>query len=205
MVAQWEAFAHNGAGTSGDPVVSKPSGTVETNLLVATAVTDSGATATPPGGWTQLVANRLWWKLAGAAEAASYTFVISGALARSNVAIARITGHDLLNPIDDFDTSPEGTGALTIPSVDSLGADRLLLGICCKVNNGAAVTPPAGVTERWDATSGAGWTTAGGDEVVGAGATGTRLWTPTAGGNGIAAMVAIKPAGNSGAGFLALL
>lgn len=125
-------------------------------------------------------------------EPTSYTFVVSGA-GNSIVRVVVYRGVDPNAPYDDADLLSGATGAIVLPSVDSVGADRRLFQGVVKLGS-TSFTGPVGV-ERWDAaTSPSNYTSAGGDEVVGAGPTGTRTWTPAAGTAGsIGYILALKP------------
>ncbi len=186
MAAVWQSFAHASGATGADPVVTKPSGTVQDDLLVACGLTVNGGTFTAPAGWTQhansLNAFRpLWWKVAGGSEPANYTFVTSDATTASIVVIVRISGATTSTPIEAA-AGVAGTGALTLPTVTSGGAGRLLLQIMVKAIASNTWTPPGAPTvERHDASVGTSptYSSASGDETVGSGATGTRVWTPS--------------------------
>jgi hypothetical protein len=199
MTAQWQSFASDSGTVGGDPTVTKPTGTVDGNLLIAYTIATAGNTITAPAGgatWNlhavSLGVNaRLWWKIASG-EPANYTFVNSGA-GNSQVVVVRVTNFNAANPID-VASGFSGTGTLVIPSVTPTGPDRLLLQLVAK-NSNTTFTGPGTATERWDALAG-GFGSAGGDEVVGAAATGTRTWTPSSANvtPGVGFMVAINPA-----------
>lgn len=211
VTAAWRSVSAASATLGGDPVVTKPSGTVDGDLLIAIGVTAAGQTVTKPdaswttASWSLGAGAPAFWKIA-ASEPANYTFVVSGT-GGSIVSIVRIDGHDPINPFDAGSGNyVAGPGALAIPSVTSAGAGRLLMQMCVKLNN-TSFTGPGSQTERYDANVAPSTAThAGGDEVVGSGATGTRTWTPAAGsGPFLTYMAAIAPIPTSSAAFLALL
>src|SRR3990172_376955 len=83
----YQSHATNGTveGSGTTITIDKPSGTAEGDLLVAQIVHGTGSQSTldggQPSGWTQIgVGNNadhnigVWWKIAGAAEPANYTF-----------------------------------------------------------------------------------------------------------------------------------
>jgi hypothetical protein len=209
VVAAYQSFAHASASTGASIVVTKPSGTVDGDLLIAVGRAGSGASVTAPAGWTTHASSLgtgspLWTKIASG-EGASYTFTQT-ALATSKVVIVRVNGQASSTPVD-VAAGVSGTAALVIPTVTPTGANRLLLQIAS--HHGAGTwTPPGTATERFDALDAASFAAAGGDEIVGAGATGTRTWTPSVtGSTGVAYMLAIAPApdANTGRAFLSLL
>lgn len=195
MVAVWQSVSAAGATLGTDPVVALPAGTVDGDLLVAVGLVNGANTITAPAGWTTHpnslgTSNPLWTRVASS-EPADYTFVTSGT-ASSIVQIVRISGYNTATPID-VATGVAGTGtAYVIPTLTSNGADRLLMQMVSKLNN-TSFTGPGSQTERYDAVT-TGFTYAGGDEVVGSGATGTRTWTAASGSNfGVAYMLAVAP------------
>jgi len=201
MVAAWQSFAHRSESLGGDPTVTKPTGTVDGDLLVAIGILNGAGTITKPdASWnthanSQGAAAPLFWKIASG-EPASYTFAVSSTFT-SQILIVRINGHNPTTPIDVASglVVASGTAAIAIPSVTPTGASRLLMQLCVKLQN-TTFTGPGSQTERFDATSSTqNAVSAGGDEVVGAGATGTRTWTAaTGGGFSVGYMLAINPA-----------
>lgn len=201
MTAAWQSQASISATATADPVCSKPAGTVQGDLLVAVVCCSGGGSCATPSGWNLHASSistqkPLFWKIAGASEPANYTFDVSGTLINTVVVIDRYNGHDPTTPIDAVGKVDPGTGAsFVIGTLTSAGAGRLLAQICAKLAN-TSFTAPGTATKRWDAVTGAPISvTAGGDEVVGSGATGTRTWTAGAAtGTGAGYMLAIAPA-----------
>lgn len=204
MSASYQSVAAASATGGTDPTVATPSGTADGDLLVCCAGS-TGAITPPSGGgtgaaWNEYIVSgvsgagcKLLWKNA-ASEPANYTFGISG-IGNSVIVIARITGHDPAAPIDDAKGVTGSLGNVVLPQVTSSGADRLLFQFLGRLAN-VSFTEPGGVSERFDAaSSSANYRYAGGDEVVGSGATGSRTWTPSSGTAGTSGfMLAIKPA-----------
>lgn len=197
MTAAWQSEAHNGDVNGNNIVVNKPSGTVDGDLLLAVGISTIGGVSAP-AGWTTDPASLgttgpLWSKIASG-EPSTYSFDLGGT-ALGDVVICRISGQ-ASSWRDDAD-GVSATGNLVIPSVDSGGADRLLMQIVLK-RSGVAIsfTGPGSQTERFDVNAGQSQDrTAGGDEIVGSGATGTRTWVPSSGSlAAIAYQVAIAPA-----------
>jgi hypothetical protein len=201
MAAVWRSSASSSASLGGDPVVTKPTGTVDGDLLIAEAVVSTGGSITPVAGGAAWIlhgsslgaSSPFWWKIA-LSEPASYTFTVPGGTAGSNVSISRFDGHHPVSPIDAVSGITNTLQTVIIPTLTSLGAGRLLYQAVMKLNAGNW-TPPGTAAERFDAAGGVGLVAAGGDETVGAGATGSRSWACTiAGGNGVGYMAAIAPA-----------
>lgn len=208
MTAHWQSAAIRSGANSADPVVDKPTGTVDGDLLIAVGCCSVSDTITAPAGWTQLAASqaaysKAWWKIASG-EPANYTWLVSGALAASVVSIDRWTGHDPTTPIDvaSGTTTVGGSLDIVIPSVSPSGSDNALAQIVARLVN-TSYTPPGTATERRDAPAAPNnLATAAGDEVVGSGATGTRTWTPGLS-TGLAHgyMIAINPAAPGAGSF----
>jgi cellulose synthase/poly-beta-1,6-N-acetylglucosamine synthase-like glycosyltransferase len=116
--------------------VTKPTGTVEDDLLIAIMSHDSGfGTLGAPSGWTPifdtLVSSfgctfRAWYLIAGASEPAFYTFTSTDS-DQLIAGIMRFSGHDLNDPIDVSNTSTGTSNAPTAPSVTTTVDDALVL------------------------------------------------------------------------------
>jgi hypothetical protein len=101
-------------------VVTKPTGVVAGDLLVAAIVVGNatGATFSPPAGWTLLstpsngttVKLGVWWKIAGGAEPSNYTFTWTTSQ-RAYGWIMRFTGADASSPINAFATNNAGASS----------------------------------------------------------------------------------------------
>ena len=125
--------------------------------------------------------------------------------------IVRVTGHHPTTPIDVYSgvSTPNGTTNIVIPTITPTGGGRLLLQMVARINNAVTFTKPASATSRYaNNAASQSYGDAGGDEVVGASATGTRTWVPSSStGQAFGFMVAIAPAVNpdTSAGFLGLI
>lgn len=197
MSAVWQTVAARSEGLGTDPVVAVPSGTQNGDLLVAVGVCGAGQTITAPAGWTthgsSLGTQAPLWTRIASSEPANYTFVTSGSVS-SVVQITRISGQAASSPIDAASGHFTTTGANVIPSLTSAGANRLLFQMVVKLSN-TTYTEPVTATPRYDTTAASqNVVYAGADEIVGAGATGTRTWLPTAGVSpSVGYMLAIAP------------
>jgi hypothetical protein len=143
-------------------VMDKPSGTADGDLLFWVLATDgAGTTVTSyPSGWTQLVSRAdgsaapgarliVAYKIAGGSEPSTYSFVLS-ATERCTRVIARISGVDTTNPINDSADAGTNTDSThPAPSVTTTVADCLLLCMGATRNGDVFSAVPSGMTEEW--------------------------------------------------------
>ncbi len=197
MTASFRAVAH-AAGTLGaDPVCNVPAGVQNGDLLLAFCVSTVAAW-TPPAGWTAHPNSAggvapLYQRIASS-EPANYTFVASGS-GNNMTTIVAIKDVAASSPAEVAGNSGVvGSGNIVLPTITTSGANRLLLQMVCRAGGGGTFTPPGTATERYDAVvAPTTFTSAGGDEVVGSGATGTRTWVPSSSGTAIGYIVSIAP------------
>ena len=186
--------------TNGSPItVNKPAGTVSGDVMLASVavVPNTAAVNTPPAGWTLLLStnqtstntSRLYtyYKVAGAAEPASYSWTLSGGNTGVVAAVSSYYGVDTTAPIDA--SAAQATAKLlthTAPSVTTTVTGDMLITVH-EFASARNWTPPAGMTERVDRAS-RGKNNDGvslelnTQLLLAVGATGTR--TATASGNG---------------------
>jgi hypothetical protein len=124
-------------------VITAPTGITSGDLLIAAVATDgstSASIAAPVGGgWTLL--NRgsdsgnnmtlgVWWKIAGAAEPATYTFTWTGN-EQAYGWIMRFSGHDPANPINagQFQQGTSTSSTPPCPSVNTTVANTMIVRI----------------------------------------------------------------------------
>jgi len=112
--------------------------TVEDDLLIAAVATDgdTSASLTPPPGedWTEIdtdcysnaVTLGVWWKLAGASEAASHQFTWTGSQ-QAYGWMMRFTGHDADNPIHNWTASGSISSTPASPAVTTTVDNCLIL------------------------------------------------------------------------------
>jgi hypothetical protein len=168
------ATLNSTAGTS--VVITKPTGTVNDDVMVAIIVKDNQAAITAPGGWTQVTGSpvnhtggnlqlAVYTKKA-ASEGANYTFTWTGAVRNSGWIGSYITV-DGTTPVDVFLSDNAGTGAgpFSTPTAGTtVDGDWLITAIAERhATTGAATTwttddeTGAGDAERLDqGTNGAG-------------------------------------------------
>ena len=140
--------------------VTKPSGVVEDDLMVAFLNKDFNTDiGTPPSGWTEVEnitdgdqRHIMWYKVAGASEAADYTWSWTGGADCVGMIIAW-SGVDTADP---FDVSSQFDSVGIIHTATSITTtnDNALLVAAYGTDVGAATaitwTAPSGMTERED-------------------------------------------------------
>lgn len=181
--------------------VSKPSGALENDVVVVYLQCDAVRTVTPPdGSWTgsQLDSGSTWaafYKVLGASEPSSWTFVLSSASGTTATAVAYYD-IDTATPVaagPTFQRNGSDNTSSVAPSV-SPGSAGTLVTMHSSSGIGTASTP-SGMTERLAASAlGGFYGTALFDESVSSGATGTRTST-TGTGNGAGVSIVLKAAG----------
>ena len=193
-----------------------PPGVVAGDLLVAQVVYNAGGTATitPPAGWntidvvtnpSHLIMQGLYWREATASEPGQYSFTVtSGGPDTASGAIAAYGDVDMSDPIDAVAGQANGTSTNVVaPSITTAQPDTSLVAFFA-VRDDGTVTPPAGMTERWDINSAAGvgatgesMAAAAEEQLAAAGPTGTRTATAQASDGSIGHLVALAPAATS--------
>lgn len=175
---------------------TKPSGTVDGDLLLALVYADT-LTVTPPAGWTSEASSSglFLFSRVASSEGASYQFTTG--FGNNNGTITRVTGASTTSPVaaSDLYLNASATSAV-LPSVVAGAAGSGLIQMVMVRTAGAATwSPPGTATEAYDAdATGGGFRAAGGHETVGAGASGTRTWTSTASADYVmGAIFAINP------------
>lgn len=186
-------------------VIPAPAGVASGDVLLAAVGVRGSPGITPPSGWTLArsdqvgftVKQSVYWKVAGSAEPASYTFTFGSSQGASGTIVA-YTGVDTSAPVDVAGgQTGDGTAPPTAPSVTTTTAnDRLVafFGLAAATGIGA----PAGMTERAEASTTAGTyrtTTEAADQALGAaGATGSRVASTSSTASSIGQVVALRPA-----------
>ena len=172
-------------------VLPKPAGTAGGDVLVACLALNGGSVAANgvPAGWstiatvTSIPNPRVmgYYRVAGSAEPASYTWTLTGALANGG-GIARYVGVNPSQPLDGPPAMASGAAGLaaTLPSVTTSSPNTKLVG-CVGINSGVTsvtIASPSGMTQAWDI---AGKRHEVDDQLVASGgSTGTRTWTLSA-------------------------
>ncbi|MBU1044156.1 MAG: DUF2341 domain-containing protein [Candidatus Omnitrophica bacterium] len=202
------AYSQASATSGGTINVTKPSGTVQGDLLIASYVSDDIYTLTAPSGWTLIqggysnpVDNTpsfgVWYKIADASEPTSYTFS-SGGNDDQYVAILRYQGHDPAAPINNSAIAySTGSNAPTAPSINTTREECVILRVFGADDDDTPYNVPAGYSERYNGKSTASNSSCGG---AGAdttqalpGATGTAAFSMNAIEEWMAVTIAIAP------------
>lgn len=186
--------AASAAAEAASITISKPTGTVEGDLMIASFTGDGNAGNAPtgPAGWTlgdegnpgggdgSNAWTAWWWKIAGPSEPASYDFSQTGS-ADSAGGIITLTGTHETTPIDTHSEAMATSNTPTASGITTTADDSMLVIVGGQQNGGTAMdwTPPGGVTQRYEnATTGSGVGNFGGTEpFLTAGATGSRAFS----------------------------
>lgn len=142
--------------------VTKPAGTVADDILIAVVAWNSGATITPPAGWTLLrtdtdgaLTHKTYYKVAGGSEGASYQWSFSAG-ADAAAAVAAYSGGRTSSPINAHGGNADGDATVTAPSITTNKNNCKLVGLFAingttGIGGGAGTwTPASGMTERED-------------------------------------------------------
>jgi PKD repeat protein len=186
--------------------IPAPSGVVSGDVLIASVDVRGNPTITAPSGWNlirlDLIQNSFrkatYYRVATASEPTSYTWAFSSSLAASGGILA-FSGVSTSNPIDAHSgLASTGTNLITAPSVVTSVPNTMLVGLFAATGN-LTITPPSGMTERFDITSNLGTykvTSEGANALQAtAGATGDRVARADIGLNpNIGQLIALRPA-----------
>jgi hypothetical protein len=145
--------------------IGKPAGTAPGDVLLARLINRNnvGAVATAPAGWTLLRSDQsasqlkawVFYKAAGAAEPASYTFTLDVASYMAG-SISAFSGADVANPIDTHSGQKNGlTTSFNTPAITTSASEGMAVWFGAQIWTGAAcpaspIVPPAGFTEAFE-------------------------------------------------------
>ena len=141
--------------------ISKPTGTVENDLMIATISTDGSETIDVPSGWILVNQNNnsdvtlaVFYRVATVSEPADYTFTW-GSHEQAAGAILRYSGVDTVNPIDvsALDTGDNDTP--TAPDATTTIGDTRIVRVFGS-DDDETITGPSGHDLRVDLVSGSG-------------------------------------------------
>jgi hypothetical protein len=207
-----QAASSSGSSSSRTSItLARPVGTAAGQVMVASIVSNSDDPVSAPAGWTLVRADTIpgvlgqtvYVKVAGAAEPSSYTWRLSD-YRRVAGGITTYGGVDTTHPIDVQAAAVMGGAgtALTAPSLTTTVADTLLIHVGA-ISAEGTLTPPSGMTERWEAASpnfsnsrDVLASASDGPQPV-AGPTGARTVTASRPGPSIAVSLALRPAGDA--------
>jgi hypothetical protein len=208
-----------GVGASNPTTIAKPASTVQGDYLLLCQVDDMDTTlaqmTTPTGGssWgTELFSSsvtaahvKIWGKIAGASEPASYG-IAGASTADRSASITRIPA-GTFDPAQPMFSGPTATTNISnvtahiTPSINSV-IDGLLITLHCgsrNTNVARTYTPPTGMTERIDTQQTSGYSGWVAHEVAtlaltAGGTTGTKSATISAAAQHCSVALVIKPA-----------
>jgi hypothetical protein len=189
--------------------LARPAGTSAGHVMVASVASNDDLGFSAPAGWTRvrddsapdLVRQAVYVKVAGPSEPSSYTWTLPG-WRRVAGGITTYSGVDTTHPVDAHAASVNATNgtAVTAPSVTTTVPGTMLVHLAA-TNAEGSLTPPPGMTERWEARSPNTATTrsdalASSSDAAqdAAGASGPRTAVATNAGPRIGVLLALRPA-----------
>ncbi|KPK38533.1 MAG: hypothetical protein AMJ69_08220, partial [Gammaproteobacteria bacterium SG8_47] len=206
--------AASAAATSGNLIISKPTGTAQDDVMIASfSIRSNSATITPPSGWSLVrrinqtsvgtySSLAVYIKVAGASEPSSYTWTLAS-YTYVAAGIATFSGVDTASPIDVENGAATSTTTRNpaTPSVTTTVANAMLVASYSIANNGSwANPPPSGMTQAFQVTNSGEMTQVNYALQASAGSTGTKTATDQGGDgtdSGAAHILALKPAAGS--------
>lgn len=198
-----ESVASNVNSSGSSLTITKPTGTVEGDLLVAAVGLAENANFTGPSGWTFIrrddntsnINLEWWYKVAGASEPSNYTWSI-GLTRQWSGGIWRISGQDGTTPIDaNNGNNYSATQFPVSPSVTTTVDDCLVLRAV--MSRDISTTEPGSHTNDWNRPSSFSSNAAIHKSQLSAGATGSATWTLGSSVTAGASTIAIAPAAAS--------
>lgn len=192
------ATAQNYAPSTTSLVITKPTGTVSGDLMIAVMSRSSGSgsrTWSPPAGWTQVLGTvasaspsmGIAYRIAGASEGANYTFTFSNtANLAGDIITYRGANYDAIGTVSTDSANPITATAVTV-------ASGLLLAVYMSDAASVTLSTPSGfsaVDANSDATAPS---LAIFSKLVSSGSSGTVDSTQTGGGVFNSILLSIKP------------
>lgn len=186
--------------------ISVPAGIAVGDLLLAQVAVrgGTGTTVTPPAGWTLVTSGdsttnlkqSIYYRLVDGTEPASYTFSFSSNQ-RAAAGMIAYRGVDTSAPVNVFSTRVNASStSVTTTAVTTTVSDTMIVGLFATATV-SSFTPPAGMTERYDAATSAGpnGATVEAADVLQAAAASSGAKTATAANAdvNIGALLALKP------------
>jgi Bacterial Ig domain len=185
--------------------VAAPAGVSAGNVLLAAVHVRGQPAITPPAGWVLVRQEQngsnmraaVYYKVATGSEPGSYTWTFASSQAAAG-GITAWSGVSTTTPIDAHGGQVNASSnTITAPSITTTTANTMLVGFF-GIGPATSLTPPAGMTERWDvaSTQGSFKATSGAASALqaAAGPTGTRAATSGATSTNIGQLVALRPA-----------
>lgn len=185
-------------------VITKPSGSVQDDIVLVTISLQNTYAITVPSGFISISGPTDWqgtrrvqffYKILGASEGASWTFTIATATSGSWQA-SSFSGIDLVNPINasGFQFNNASTTSMSAPSISPTVTNTMLV-LMGVANSSGTTTPPSGMTERADVANATAFNLSylSSELLTSSGATGTRVATNSGSSYSVAGLVALKP------------
>jgi hypothetical protein len=184
-MASYRAQVTVTAATAANITFTKPTGTADGDILIATIHVEDDVAVTPPVGWSLLLNvdnassafdHWVFWKRAGSAEGASYLFTHASTWRTGYIEAIQSASADW-NPVasgaQGSSTTPLATAVSALASSAYL---TFLIGVFGDM--GSFLSPPGAMTERWDIN---GNMYVASETLASSGSTGTRGVTLTGG------------------------
>ena len=147
--------ANDNGGAATTVVVTKPSGTVEGDIMIAFITADIDNTITPPDGWAQIdtalytttLESWAYYKIAGASEGADYTWTGTSDNLIGHILTFSKTGGTWADPSGAglHSSATANAAEITTGSVTALAGSFLVCGFSNE-GSGTVSTPPADMT-----------------------------------------------------------
>lgn len=169
----------HGGSLGGDLTIAVPTGVqAGDKLYTLCGAASAGAVVSTPTGWSLHPSSistqvPLFERTSPGGEPANYVFPVSGVSNSAGIMVA-VRG---VQDDEAVSSHAPASGAVTLPSVNALGADRLLLNLLIRVAN-TTWSEGTGMEIFDDTAPNSGYACAAGVAAVGPGPTGTRVWTP---------------------------
>jgi len=155
------SFAQNSG--SSTLVIPRPATVAEGNVMLASVDVRGNPIITPPApGWalsnaisSSVMTQAIYYKIAGASEPSSYTWIFSTAQSASGGIVA-YSGVDQVNPVDVVSGKANASStSITAPSLTTTVADSRLIGVYGTATS-ANINQPSGTTARGEISVSAG-------------------------------------------------
>jgi len=188
--------------------VTKPTSTIVGDFMIATTFMGGTLTTMTSSGWTEIVDSprddpgagfrgRMFYKVAGPAEPANYTFNF-GASTYVSASICTYRGVDCINPFDthsyNIDSVSESSHPFT--GVTVTNSNRWAVGGCIKGGFDSTYTPPSGWAYRTSGSTWGNWCSALADSsgTIPTGSYTPPNWSSVANGTAVDFLLVLKPA-----------
>ncbi|MGH9021599.1 MAG: hypothetical protein ACRDV9_00605, partial [Acidimicrobiia bacterium] len=141
--------------------LERPSGARSGHLLLASVAVSGDMEFVAPSGWTLVRQDRvdvdlrqaIYVKVAGGSEPGAYTWKLAtGSVRRLAGGLTAYLGVDPASPVEAHSAGIGNSAEVTAPSISATSDDTLLVHLAA-VGGQGTITPPSGMTERFEASS----------------------------------------------------